>query len=395
MVETAKTGATPLEGDGKRILLIVGSPKRKSFCHLLAECYAQGARAADHVVRELKLGELAFDPILHEGYEQSQVLEPDLLEAQRQIHWAEHLVFVYPVWWGGLPALLQGFFDRVLQPGFAFRYRGTQDKDWEQLLGGRSADLLVCHDQPLSRLRFLKARRRTGRWCAACSAPVASPPAAWKSSRRCAVPARNSARAGCVAPNSSAARSVPFPPGCGRARTLIVLTGPPPSRRLPFPPPWRPPASTGSQCGCRPLCIPRHPSGMGSESDRPVTFGRDLKPAPRARISPLRNESGSGKRTCHETLLSHPGTPATHPRPVPAPGSPCPRLDGNAAQSGLRLLPRRSGESQVGRLPPPPPAAPRRCTTGMASTRATPTATTRRWSPTASSAAPARHCSRA
>ncbi|MCR3782990.1 NAD(P)H-dependent oxidoreductase, partial [Pseudomonas aeruginosa] len=124
MVETAKTGATPLEGDGKRILLIVGSPKRKSFCHLLAECYAQGARSKDHVVRELKLGELAFDPILHEGYEQSQVLEPDLLEAQRQIHWAEHLVFVYPVWWGGLPALLQGFFDRALQPGFAFRYRG-------------------------------------------------------------------------------------------------------------------------------------------------------------------------------------------------------------------------------------------------------------------------------
>ncbi|MGV8640893.1 NAD(P)H-dependent oxidoreductase, partial [Pseudomonas aeruginosa] len=106
MVETAKSGATPLEGDGKRILLIVGSPKRKSFCHLLAECYAQGARSKDHVVRELKLGELAFDPILHEGYEQSQVLEPDLLEAQRQIHWAEHLVFVYPVWWGGLPALL-------------------------------------------------------------------------------------------------------------------------------------------------------------------------------------------------------------------------------------------------------------------------------------------------
>ena len=156
MVETAKTGATPLEGDGKRILLIVGSPKRKSFCHLLAECYAQGARSKDHVVRELKLGELAFDPILHEGYEQSQVLEPDLLEAQRQIHWAEHLVFVYPVWWGGLPALLQGVFDRALQPGFAFRYRGTPDKAWEPLLGGRSADLLVCHDQPLSRLRFLK-----------------------------------------------------------------------------------------------------------------------------------------------------------------------------------------------------------------------------------------------
>ncbi|VFS89098.1 oxidoreductase [Pseudomonas aeruginosa] len=249
-------------------------------------------------MRELKLGELAFDPILHEGYEQSQVLEPDLLEAQRQIHWAEHLVFVYPVWWGGLPALLQGFFDRALQPGFAFRYRGTQDKDWEQLLGGRSADLLVCHDQPLSRLRFLKARRRTGRWCAACSAPVASPPAAWKSSRRCAVPARNSARVGCVAPNSSAARSSSLParlrPGADTDRSDRSATFPPAC--LPRPHGGPLPASSGSQCGCRPLCIPRHSSGMGSESDRPVTFGRDLKPAPRARISPLRNESGSGKK---------------------------------------------------------------------------------------------------
>ncbi len=297
MVETAKTGATPLEGDGKRILLIVGSPKRKSFCHLLAECYAQGARSKDHVVRELKLGELAFDPILHEGYEQSQVLEPDLLEAQRQIHWAEHLVFVYPVWWGGLPALLQGFFDRVLQPGFAFRYRGTQDKDWEQLLGGRSADLLVCHDQRCRGCASSRARRRTGRWCAACSA-------LW---HRHPPPGRVRADAQFqrgTAPGLAASRRtarqpglVPFPPGCGRAdtdRSDRSATFPPAS--LPRPHGGPLPASTGSQCGCRPLCIPRHPSGMGSESDRPVTFGRDLKPAPRARISPLRNESGSGKK---------------------------------------------------------------------------------------------------
>lgn len=125
-----------------------------------------------------------------------------------------------------------------------------------------------------------------------------APPAAWKSSRRCAVPARNSARAGCVAPNSSAARSSSLParlrPGADTDRSDRSATFPPAS--LPRPHGGPLPASTGSQCGCRPLCIPQHPSGMGSESDRPVTFGRDLKPAPRARISPLRNESGSGKK---------------------------------------------------------------------------------------------------
>ncbi|MET1078273.1 MAG: NAD(P)H-dependent oxidoreductase [Pseudomonas sp.] len=145
MNDAVKTGATPLEGDGKRILMILGTPKASSLCHALGEAYALGARGKGHVVRQLKLGEMVFDPVLRDGYDQSQPLEPDLLEAQRQIHWAEHLVFVYPVWWGGLPALLKGFFDRILLPGFAFKYR-DRSSVLDTLLEGRTADLLVTLD---------------------------------------------------------------------------------------------------------------------------------------------------------------------------------------------------------------------------------------------------------
>lgn len=147
MAEEAKSGATPLEGDGKRILLILGTPKHDSLCQALAEAYTQGARGEGHIVHQLRLGELQFDPILREGYGQNQALEPDLLEAQRQIHWAEHLVFVYPVWWGGVPALLKGFFDRTFLPGFAFKYR-NRSQLWDKLLTGRTADLLVTLDTP-------------------------------------------------------------------------------------------------------------------------------------------------------------------------------------------------------------------------------------------------------
>ncbi|HEX5841829.1 MAG TPA: NAD(P)H-dependent oxidoreductase [Pseudomonas sp.] len=147
MSEEVKSGATPLEGDGKRILMILGTPKAASLCHALGEAYAQGARSKGHVVRQLKLGEMSYDPVLRDGYEQSQTLEPDLLEAQRQIHWAEHLVFVYPVWWGGIPALLKGFFDRTFLPGFAFKYR-NRSQLWDKLLSGRTADLLVTMDTP-------------------------------------------------------------------------------------------------------------------------------------------------------------------------------------------------------------------------------------------------------
>ncbi|AHG40028.1 NAD(P)H dehydrogenase [Pseudomonas syringae CC1557] len=143
----AKSGATPLEGNGKRILMVYGTPKAISFCHALGDAYAQAARGEGHVVRIIKLGELDFDPILHHGYDQTQTLEADLLDAQRQIHWAEHLVFVYPVWWGGLPALLTGFFDRVLMPGFAFKSHGRKHSS-NELLKGRSAELLVAMDTP-------------------------------------------------------------------------------------------------------------------------------------------------------------------------------------------------------------------------------------------------------
>ncbi|WP_339512569.1 NAD(P)H-dependent oxidoreductase [Pseudomonas sp. RL_15y_Pfl2_60] len=147
MTEPTKRGATPNEGDGKRILIILGTPKSNSLCHALSDAYAHGARGEGHVVRLLRLGELSFDPVLHNGYDSSQQLEPDLIEAQRQIHWAEHLLVVYPVWWGGQPALLSGFFERVLTPGFAFKYR-PDSLLWDELLDGRTADIMITLDTP-------------------------------------------------------------------------------------------------------------------------------------------------------------------------------------------------------------------------------------------------------
>ncbi len=150
----ARSGATPLEGNGKRILVIHGTPKASSLCHALGDAYAQGARSQGHVVRAIRLGSLAFDPVLHNGYEQSQILEADLLDAQRQIHWAEHIVFVYPVWWGGIPTLLSGFFDRAFTPGFAFKTHGRKEPS-NELLRGRSAELLVTLDTPPRYFRWV------------------------------------------------------------------------------------------------------------------------------------------------------------------------------------------------------------------------------------------------
>lgn len=130
----------------QRILVILGHPAGDSLCAGLARAYAEGARQAGAEVRLLDIGRLAFNP-LQQGYRGTQPLEPDLLAAQEHITWARHLVWVYPIWWGAMPALLKGFIDRVFLPGYAFKYRpGTSL--WDRLLAGRSAELLVTMDSP-------------------------------------------------------------------------------------------------------------------------------------------------------------------------------------------------------------------------------------------------------
>ncbi len=146
----------------KKVLVIMGHPDTKSFCAGLAESYAEGARQAGAEVRAISLSELNFDPILRMGYHDVQQLEPDLSDAQESIKWAEHIVWVYPIWWGTMPALLKGFLDRTFLPGFAFKYR-ENSAFWDKYLTGRSGRRIVTMDAPVwyDRLVYFGGGRRT------------------------------------------------------------------------------------------------------------------------------------------------------------------------------------------------------------------------------------------
>jgi len=131
----------------KKILLINCHPNADSFNFGLATAYKNGAIQSGAEVKEIIIRDLKFDTNLHYGYQKVLPLEPDLLDAQEKIKWAEHLVWVHPVWWGGLPALAKGFIDRTFIPGFAFKYK----KDsvwWDKLLAGRTAHIITTLHQP-------------------------------------------------------------------------------------------------------------------------------------------------------------------------------------------------------------------------------------------------------
>jgi NAD(P)H dehydrogenase (quinone) len=104
----------------QNVLIINGHPNADSFCHALAEAYQKGSASKGNHAALLHLGDLNFSLNLSHGYAHRTELEPDLVMAQEKILWANHIVIIHPVWWGSVPALLKGFFDRVLLPGFAF-----------------------------------------------------------------------------------------------------------------------------------------------------------------------------------------------------------------------------------------------------------------------------------
>lgn len=142
---------------GKRILVIEGHPDRETgrFNHALAGAYADGAQAGGHEVRRLVVAELDF-PLLRSKAEWAHgPVPPGLVPAQQAIAWAEHLVFVFPLWLGGMPALLKGFLEQVARPGFALGEPAGLAHLPKKLLAGRSARLVVTMGMPALAYRWI------------------------------------------------------------------------------------------------------------------------------------------------------------------------------------------------------------------------------------------------
>ncbi|HJV61364.1 MAG TPA: NAD(P)H-dependent oxidoreductase [Albitalea sp.] len=133
----------------KRILIIEGHPDPGAarLGHALAEAYAEGAAAAGHSVQRLQVAQLDF-PLLRSKADWESGAVPAALEpAQHAIRWAEHLVLIFPLWLGGMPALLKAFLEQVARPGFALGKGGPKGLP-AKLLRGRSARIVVTMGMP-------------------------------------------------------------------------------------------------------------------------------------------------------------------------------------------------------------------------------------------------------
>ena len=136
-----------------KIMVVVGHPQQNTLCEALGKAYVEGARGAGHEARLFLLSEMKFDPILREGYRKEQTLESDLLLAYTALAACDHLVMVFPLWCGDMPALLKGFIERILQPDLITRQSTENEMDWH-IFSNKTARIVMTMAMPVSIYRW-------------------------------------------------------------------------------------------------------------------------------------------------------------------------------------------------------------------------------------------------
>lgn len=132
----------------KKVLILQGhpDPDRSRFGYQLADAYKKSAESAGCDVREIIVADLNFPLLRSKDDFYNGETSPEIAEHQQAIVWADHLVVFYPLWLGGMPALLKGFLEQVLRPGFAF---GEAKRKWpERFLKGKSARVVITMGMP-------------------------------------------------------------------------------------------------------------------------------------------------------------------------------------------------------------------------------------------------------
>ncbi len=143
-----------------KILVFYVSNHSDSFVKAISETYynileENGFDIFD--IELINLYDIKFDPVLKQRTGDIHKPEEDVVNIRNKISDSFHIVFVFPLWWGGMPALLKGFFDRVFVSGFAFKYDNSL-KGWKPLLLGKTSSVFVTMDTPMWYYRYVFKR---------------------------------------------------------------------------------------------------------------------------------------------------------------------------------------------------------------------------------------------
>lgn len=137
----------------KKITIVQGhpDPAQSHYCHALAEAYGNGAKEAGHEVRIVTIATLEF-PYLHrkEDFYGTDIAPlPCMQQPKEDLEWADHMVLIFPLWLGGMPALVKGFLEQLL-----VGHNADDFESFTHIFRGKSARIVVTMGMPAQIYRW-------------------------------------------------------------------------------------------------------------------------------------------------------------------------------------------------------------------------------------------------
>jgi len=107
-----------------RILIVFNHPYEGSYCNAILNAVNKGLQKANHEIDIMHLDNDGFNPVMSKAdlkaFVQHTTFDPQVIKYNERLKEADHLIFIFPIWWDIMPAMTKGFVDRVLIPGVVY-----------------------------------------------------------------------------------------------------------------------------------------------------------------------------------------------------------------------------------------------------------------------------------
>ena len=114
-----------------KVVIVFNHPYDGSFCNAILNSVTIGLQKSNHEVDVILLDKEGFNPVMTgadlNAFRLQKAIDPKVLEYNNRIKDADHLVFIFPIWWELMPALMKGFIDKVIFPGVAYDYKDASN----------------------------------------------------------------------------------------------------------------------------------------------------------------------------------------------------------------------------------------------------------------------------
>ncbi|MDJ1469659.1 NAD(P)H-dependent oxidoreductase [Xanthocytophaga flava] len=150
-----------------KVVIVFNHPYEGSYCNAILQSVVTGLHRAGHATDLIHLDKEEFDPVMrakdleafvkakYNSEDSQTLLDPKVLEYRDRLQEADHLIFIFPIWWELMPAMTKGFIDKVIFPGIAYHYENNGKKMVKEFLRLKGITLITTMNTPSFLYRVL------------------------------------------------------------------------------------------------------------------------------------------------------------------------------------------------------------------------------------------------